>query len=252
VTNDPGRGASLPTRRASFPTTHITLIRIAGDEASPLAHDALARLCHAYWYPIYAYVRRLGYHAEEAEDLTQGFFTRVLEKRYLRDFDRSRGRFRSFLLTSLKHFIANERAAARAWKRGGRSATLSLDDVLANAEPRYRLEPHTDVTPDKLFERQWALAVLARAQDQLRDEAAGQGKTEQFERLKGMLVGEDLEDGYRAVAAELGTTAGALKVAVHRWRQRFREILREEIAHTVSDAGDVGSELRELLAAIRL
>jgi RNA polymerase sigma factor (sigma-70 family) len=239
-------------RRASFPTTRITLIRIAGDEASPLAHDALARLCHAYWYPIYAYVRRLGYRPEEAEDLTQGFFTRVLEKHYLRDFDRSRGRFRSFLLTALKHFIANERDAARAQKRGGRSVTLSLDDVLANAEQRYRLEPHTNVTPDRLFERQWALEVLARAQEQLREEVARQGRAEQFARVKGMLLGEDLDTGYRALAAELGTTEGALKVAVHRWRQRFREILREEIAHTVSDTGDVGSELRELMAAIRL
>jgi RNA polymerase sigma-70 factor (ECF subfamily) len=240
-----------PHRRAAFPTTRFTLIRAARDGTGIVAHEALSSLCHAYWYPIYAYVRRLGHSPEEAEDLTQGFFTRVLEKHYLRDFDRDRGRFRTFLLTALKHFIANERDAAHALKRGGGRTPLSLDDVLANAEQRYSLEPRTDSTPDRIFERQWALAVLARVQDLLQAEAGRDGKTVQFERLKGLMVGEEIEVSYRTLAVELDTTEGALKVAVHRWRQRFREILREEISRTVADPRDVGSELRDLMAAIR-
>jgi DNA-directed RNA polymerase specialized sigma24 family protein len=237
-------------RGAAFPTTRITLIQAARADSGPLAHEALSTLCNAYWYPIYAYVRRLGHAQEEAEDLTQGFFTRVLEKHYLRDFDHGRGRFRSFLLAALKHFIANERDAARAVKRGGGRLPLPLDEVL-HAERRYRLEPRSDLTPDRVYERQWALTVLARVRDQLHDEACRHGKDAQFERLKGLLVGDDLDVGYRTLAGELNTTQGALKVAVHRLRQRFRELLREEIGHTVADPDDIGGELRELFAAIR-
>ena len=242
--------ASQP-RRPAFPTTRITLIQAARGESGPHAHEALSTLCTAYWYPIYAYVRRLGHSHDEAEDLTQGFFTRVLEKRYLRDFDRERGRFRSFLLGALKHFIANERDAARAQKRGGGRAPIPLDDVL-HADRRYSLEPRSDLTPDRIFERQWALTVLTRVQDLMRVEAIQQGKAIQFERLKGLLLGEGADAGYRTLAAELSTTEGALKVAVHRLRQRFREVLREEISHTVADPLQVGSELRDLLAAIRM
>jgi len=238
-------------RRAAFPTTRITLIQAARGEPGTQSHEALSTLCSAYWSPIYAYVRRLGHTQEEAEDLTQGFFTRVLEKHYLRDFDRQRGRFRSFLLASLKHYIANERDAARTVKRGGGQAPLPLDMVV-DAERRYSLEPRTDLTPDRIFERQWALTVLDRVQDQLRGESIRQGKEAQFERLKGLLVGEDSEVGYRTLASELGTTEGALKVAIHRLRQRFRELLREEIAHTVADPREIGGELRELFTAIRM
>ena len=238
-------------RRAAFPTTRITLIQAARGEPGPHAHEALSILCRAYWFPIYAYVRRLGYRQEDAEDLTQGFLTRVLEKHYLRDFERERGRFRSFLLATLKHFIANERDRAQAQKRGGRRAPVPLDEVLRAAEGRYSLEPPNDLTPDRIFERQWALAVLARVQDHLREEASRRGKESQFERLKGLLIGEDDDVGYRALALELDTTEGALKVTIHRLRQRFREILREEIAHTVADPTEVGDELRYLLAAIR-
>ena len=238
-------------RRAAFPTTRITLIRAARGEPGPHAHEALSILCRAYWYPIYAYVRRLGYRQEDAEDLTQGFLTRVLEKHYLRDFERERGRFRSFLLAALKHFIANERDSAQAQKRGGPRPPVPLEDVLRAAEGRYRLEPRTDVTPDKIFERQWALAVLARVQDRLHEETSRRGKERQFERLKGLLIGEDGDVGYRALALELDTTEGALKVTIHRLRQRFRELLRDEVSHTVADPGDVGKELRDLRAAIR-
>ena len=237
-------------RRASFPTTRITLIHAARSGSGTQAQEALAALCRAYWYPIYAYVRRLGYPADEAEDLTQGFFTRVLEKHYLRDFQRERGRFRSFLLVSLKHFVANERDWAQAQKRGGGQTALALDDVLQDAERRYSLEPRDSVTPERIFERQWALAVLTRVQDLMVQEAAAAGTHAQFERLKGLLVGED-DIGYRALAAELDTTEGALKVAVHRLRQRFKERLREEIAETVASPDEVGDELRYLLAALR-
>jgi len=238
-------------RRAAFPTTRITLIHTAQGEPGADAHAALSTLCDAYWYPIYAYVRRLGHSHEEAEDLTQGFFTRVLDKRSLRDFDRERGRFRSFLLGALKHFIANERDAARAEKRGGGRAPIPLDQVLLAGE-RYTLEPRSDLTPDRIYERQWALTVLTRVQDALREEAIRQGKGAQFERLKGLLVGEGSDEGYRALAVELHTTEGALKVTVHRLRQRFRDVLREEVAHTVADPAQVGSELRDLMAAIRM
>jgi len=158
-------------------------------------------------------VRRLGHTHDEAEDLTQGFFTHVLEKHYLRDFDRERGRFRSFLLTALKHFIANERDAASTQKRGGGRPPVPLDDIL-HAERRYSLEPRSHLTPDRILERQWALTVLDRVQDQLRSEAVRHGKETQFERLKGLLVGEESEPGYRTMAAELDMTEGALKVSV--------------------------------------
>jgi RNA polymerase sigma-70 factor (ECF subfamily) len=237
-------------RRPAFPTTRITLIH-AARESGPDAHEALSTLCTAYWYPIYAYVRRLGHGHDEAEDLTQGFFARVLEKHYLRDFDRQRGRFRSFLLGALKHFIANERDAARAQKRGGGRAPLPLDEVL-QADQRYGVEARSDLTPDRIFERHWALTVLTRAQNRLGEEAIRQDKGAQFDRLKGLLLGEDVGVGYRRLAEELNTTEGAVKVAVHRLRQRFRELLREEIAGTVTDPRDVGSELRDLVAAIRM
>jgi RNA polymerase sigma-70 factor (ECF subfamily) len=239
-----------PPRRAAFPTTRITLIHAAQGLAGADAHQALSKLCGAYWYPVYAYVRRLGHSHEEAEDLTQGFFMRILDKHSLRDFDRERGRFRSFLLGALKHFIANERDAARAQKRGGGRTHLPLDEVLL-AGSRYDLEPRSDLTPDRIFERQWALTVLTRAQDTMGEEAVRQGKEAQFDRLKGLLVGEDTDVGYRALAAELDTTEGAVKVAVHRLRQRFREVLREEISHTVADPQQVGAELRDLMTAIR-
>ena len=238
-------------RRASFPTTRITLIHAAQGHSGQ-AQEALAALCRAYWYPIYAYVRRLGYPADAAEDLTQGFFTRVLEKHYLRDFQRERGRFRSFLLVSLKHFVANERDWAHAEKRGGGRTALTLDDVLHDAERRYSLEPRDSVTPERIFERQWALTVLTRVQDQMLEDAAAAGQLAQFERLKGLLVGEDSDVSYRALAAELDTTEGALKVAIHRLRKRFKERLREEIAHTVGSPDDVGEELRYLFAALRM
>jgi RNA polymerase sigma-70 factor (ECF subfamily) len=243
----------VPNRqpRASFPTTRITLIEAARGERTPEAHDALAILCSTYWYPIYAYIRRLGYRAEDAEDLTQGFFARVLEKQYLRAFERERGRFRSFLLGALKHFVANERDWARAQKRGGLSATLPLDSVIHEAEQRYRLEASPDLSPDKVFARQWAIALLNRVHQRLQAEAEREGKGPQFARLKSRITADEDDLGYRAMALELNTTEGAVKVTVHRLRRRFRDLLREEISQTVETPEDVGAELRELLAALR-
>jgi RNA polymerase sigma-70 factor (ECF subfamily) len=225
----------------------IHAARAGSDRHAP---EALSTLCCAYWYPIYACVRRFGFSADEAEDLTQGFFMRVLQKNYLGDFERGRGRFRSFLLGALKHFIANERDAARALKRGGARPALPLDDLLRDAERRYSVEPRDSLTPERIFERQWALTLLTRVFDQLQAEATESGRGAQFDRVKGLLVGED-DEGYRALAAELDMTEGALKVAMHRLRQRFKERLREEIAHTVANPGDVGDELRYLMAALR-
>ena len=237
-------------RRDAFPTTRISLILAARGEPGSGTRDALSVLCQSYWYPIYAYVRRLGHTQEAAEDLTQGFFACVLEKHYLAGFHRERGRFRSYLLSAMNHYIANQRDRERAKKRGGSVTILSLETEMGTAESRYRLEPVTDLTPNRIFERQWALAVLARVQTRLEEEETGAGRSDRFDRLKLLLTGEDSDVGYRALATELQTTEGAIKVAVHRLRRRFRDLLREEISHTVESVEDVGDELRHLLSAL--
>jgi RNA polymerase sigma-70 factor (ECF subfamily) len=227
-----------------FPTTQWNLVLIAGQGFSQESREALATLCHTYWYPLYAFVRRQGYDPDEARDLTQGFFTRLLEKRYLRDYQRERGRFRSFLLASLKHFLANERDWARAQKRGGGISSLPLEALIQTGEHRYSLEPRSNLTPEKIFERQWAMTVLDQVLLQLGE------SSEDFERLKGFLIRDDSRTPYRQLAEELGTTEGALKVSVHRLRRRFREILREKISHTVSDPAEVQEEIRYLMAIV--
>jgi DNA-directed RNA polymerase specialized sigma24 family protein len=234
-----------------FPTTRVSLVLAASAGATPQSREALSALCQMYWYPIYAYLRRRGYAVEEAEDFTQGFFALVLEKHYLRDFERERGRFRSFLLGCLKHFLAHQQSWQRAQKRGGGVAPLPLDDVIHSAESRYSREPRDECTPDKVFERQWATTVLERVQARLEEEAAGGAKAAQFQRLKALLTGDDRDIRYTALARELGITEGAVKVAMHRLRQRFRECLREEIAQTVAAPEEIGGEIRYLLAALR-
>jgi RNA polymerase sigma factor (sigma-70 family) len=227
-----------------FPTTQWNLVVIAGQGFSPESQEALATLCRTYWYPLYGFVRRQGYDPEEARDLTQGFFTRLLEKRYLRDYHRERGRFRSFLLASLKHFLANECDWARAQKRGGGVSSQSLEALIETGEHRYSLEPRSNLTPEKIFERQWALTVLDQVLLQLREDS------DDFERLKGFLIGDEDRIPYRQLAEDLGKTEGALKVSVHRLRRRFREILREKISHTVSDPAEVPEEIRYLMANV--
>lgn len=223
------------------------MVLTAGHGSSPQAGRALEELCRAYWYPLYAYVRRRGHTPQEAEDLTQEFFARLLAKNYLADVDREKGKFRSFLLASLKHFLANEWDRARAAKRGGGQPHLSLDTQ--TAETRYRSEPADGLTPEKLLERQWALALLDHVLARLQAEFVTDGKEKQFDELKVWLTEGKGASSYAAVAATLGTTEGAAKVAVHRLRRRYRELLREEISHTVATPEEIDEEIRHLFAA---
>ena len=232
----------------SFQTTRWSVVQAAGAQDSSAARDALATLCESYWYPLYAFVRRSGYGAEDARDLTQGFFTRLLEKRDFRMADPERGRFRSFLLASLKHFLANERARARALKRGGGHTLLSID--YENADARYTSDPGDRLTPEKVFQRNWALTLVARTSERLGQEYAAQGKGLLFGRLEGTLTGDEGTKSRRDLAKELGMTEGALNVAIHRLRRRFRQRLRAEIAHTLTDPGKVDEELRQLFAVL--
>jgi RNA polymerase sigma-70 factor (ECF subfamily) len=227
-----------------FPTTQLHLVRTAGGSFSTESQEALAALCRTYWYPLYAFVRRQGYAPDDAQDLTQGFFVCLLEKGYLRQYQRERGRFRSFLLASLKHFLANERDRAGTQKRGGGVTTFSFEDVIRTGEQRYSLEPRSNLTPEKIFERHWALMMLDQVLARLGRESA------QFDRLKGFLVGDETHIPYRQLATDLGTTEGAVKVSVHRLRLRFREILRDEISHTVSDPAEIQEEIRYLMTIV--
>lgn len=233
---------------AQFALTHWSVVLRAGQSESTHALAALEQLCTTYWPPIYSFIRRQGHNPSDAQDLTQEFFARLLQKNYLGAVDRSKGRFRSFLLASVKHFLANEWDKARAQKRGGGQVLLSIDT--ANAETSYAVEPVEHLTPDKLYERRWALTLLQRVMSRLRAEFSQNDKTELFEQLKGTLTGEGRGLGYAALAERLGSTEGAIKVAVHRLRQRYRELLRAEIAQTVAGPEEVEEELRALFAAL--
>jgi RNA polymerase sigma-70 factor (ECF subfamily) len=232
----------------AFVTTHWSVVLAAGRGDSTRARDALAELCRSYWYPLYAYTRRRGCSPHDAQDLTQEFFARLLERQDLAQVSPERGRFRSFLLASLNHFLANEWDKARAAKRGGGQPLLRLDG--ASAEGRYALEPAGDDTPETLFDRQWALTLLERVLARLREEFGAAGKTRLFDRLKDSMAGERGDAGYAQAAAELGMTEGNVKVAVHRLRKRYRERLREEIAQTVVSPAEVEEEIRHLFTAL--
>ena len=223
------------TGSSDFPATRWTLVIAAADPQRKEARSALVSLCEGYWYPLYAYVRRCGYRADQAQDLTQEFFIRVLEGRYLDRADPEKGRFRSFLLTSLKFFVADEQDRQRAQKRGG-GAVLPLE--LSSGEDRYQREPAHDETPERIFERRWALSVLDRVVERLRDEFVQHGRPEHFDRLKMFLLGKS-DAPYAALAREMNTSEGALKVAIHRLRKRYRELFRQEIADTLADPGEV-------------
>ncbi len=235
-----------PPGSSQFPTTRWTMVVAAGDPHRNEARSALGALCENYWYPLYAYLRRRGYAADQAQDLTQDFFIRMLEGRYLDRADPEKGRFRSFLLTSLKFFVADEEDRQRAHKRGG-GAVVPLE--FSSGEERYQREPAHDETPQRLFERRWALAVLDRVVERLRNEFVQHGRPEHFERLKVFLLGQS-DAPYATLARELNTSEGALKVAIHRLRKRYRELFRQEIADTVADPAEVESELRFLAAAL--
>ena len=231
---------------SDFPTTRWTLVIAAADPERKDARSALVSLCEGYWYPLYAYIRRRGYPADQAQDLTQEFFIRLLEGRYLDRADPEKGRFRYFILTSLKFFVADEEDRQRAQKRGG-GAVVSLE--LSSGEDRYQREPAHDETPERIFERRWALSVLDRVVEKLRNEFVHHGRPEHFERLKVFLLGQ-ADAPYAALAREMNTSEGALKVAIHRLRKRYRELLRQEIADTVADPAEVESELRFLAAVL--
>jgi RNA polymerase sigma-70 factor (ECF subfamily) len=231
-----------------FHTTRWSVVLAAGDQSAPDAHDALSKLCEIYWYPLYAYVRRKGHSANDAQDLTQEFFARLLEKNIAGEADRARGKFRSFLLASLNHFLANEWRAASAQKRNAGRPALSLD--LAAGESRYALEPAHELTAEKIFQRRWALTLLDQTIARLRDEFVANGRLDLFEHLLPYLGGGDNGTPYRQIATELGKTEGAIKVAIHRLRQRCRELLRAEIGQTVSGQGDIDEELRDLFDAV--
>lgn len=222
---------------------------MAGGESSPDAHHALEQLCATYWYPLYAYVRRQGHNVEDAQDLTQEFFARLLERKSFRLADRNRGRFRSFLLTALKHFLINDWKKGNREKRGSGQKVLSLDEVMA--ESRLTAEPATEQPPDALFDRGWAAILLERALAALHAEFEQSGKLDLFERLKGFVWGEKNALSYAAMAGQLSMTEGAVKVAVHRLRQRFGELLRLEVAQTVATPVEVNEELRYLISVIR-
>jgi len=223
------------------------VVRAAKDR-SPESREALASLCQLYWYPLYAYIRRRGHQPAEAQDLAQAFFAELLAKDRLRRADQQRGRFRAFLLASLKHFLANQRRAEHAQKRGGDRKLLSID--YRDAESRYANEPAHDWTPERVFERRWALTLLDNAVNRLRCDYEQRGRLPLFARLKDYLGGGDQSAPYKELGAELGMSEGAVKVAIHRLRGRCRDLLRQEIAATVADPQEIDDELRAFFAAL--
>jgi RNA polymerase sigma factor (sigma-70 family) len=237
-----------PGQGARFATTSWSIVVAARDADSGLAHEALATLCSTYWYPLYAYIRRHGHSPQEAEDLTQDFFACLVEKDFLASVDRSKGKFRSFLLAACGHFLANEHDRARAWKRGGRSTVVSFD--FASAEARYGKEPFHTLTPEKLFARRWGLTLLDRVLTRLREDYVARNKGMLFDRLRVCLLGNQEKIPYAQVSQDLGMTPAALRVAVHRLRQQFQEVLRDEIGRTVDNPDQIEEEIRDLFACL--
>ena len=237
-----------PPHRIAFATTRWTMVNAAGHSSDAAAARALSELCEIYWPPLYAYLRNRGYSPEEAQDLTQGCFARLLETHAIRSADPTRGRFRSFLLTALKRYVINEYERGATARRGGRHVHFTLD--LDEAERSYSSERRDDDTPERQFERKWALIVLDRAFLRLREECEQAGQSNMAEALLPYLTDTGDLPSYRAVASELRLTEGAVKVAVHRLRRRYGAILRREIAETVADPAEIDAELRELLSAV--
>ena len=246
--SDESPKSSTPGGTSRFATTHWSVVLAAGSPSSPEYERALGTLCQTYWFPLYAYLRRQGYESHQAEDYTQAFFAQMLEKGYLSRVDPKPGKFRSFLLTALRHFLADQRDRARAIKRGAGKESLSLN--FQTAESRYTIEPTNDLSPEKVFERSWALTLLEKTLDQLEAELASMNKRKLFDSLKVYLCGYTSAVPYRDVAAELNMTEGAVKVTVYRLRRRYREMLRDEIAQTVSTPEQIEEEIRDLFAAL--
>jgi RNA polymerase sigma-70 factor (ECF subfamily) len=237
-----------PLAHQWFTTTHWSVVLAARDGDSRQAREALEKLCHTYWPPLYAYIRREGYGVEDAQDLTQGFFTRLMEKDYLGRLRDQDGKFRSFLLTFLKHFLSDERDRAGAQKRGGGKTIVSLDD--SSAEACYLTEAADPMSPDQLFERRWAQTLLEQALHRLRQEYVDGGKLALFEQLKDLQPGEHGTLSYVELGEQLGMSEAAIKSAAHRLRRRHCELLREEIAHTVARPEEIDEEIRYLLTVL--
>lgn len=229
------------TRNGSFMTTHWSVVVQAGQSGSVEAQNALEKLCCSYWYPLYVHTRRLGWSEQDAKDLIQQFFARLLERNYLQRVDQKRGRFRSFLLTSLKHFLADEWERLHTQKRGGGLQIISWDDF--NPEERYVHEPMERMTPDRIYEKRWAGILLERVLDGLKVEYQKAGRSEEYAQLKSFVWGDGNPGTYFEAAAHLGMEENALKVAVHRLRKRFREQLRQEVGRTVSAPEEIDEEL---------
>ena len=230
-------------------TTQWSQVLAARDGSATEARAALEMLCQTYWQPLYAYIRHQGSDPEEARDLTQAYFTELLDKDFLADVDPSKGRFRSFLLASLRHFLSHQRDRARALKRGGGTPTLSLD--VAAGEESYTLQPSDEMTPEDVFEHRWALTVLDRAMGRLQLESTESGDLTQFDKLKPYLTSAEPQATYQESAGDLGMSVGAIKTAVHRLRKRYGMCLRAEIAQTVANPADTDEEVRHLLATVR-
>jgi RNA polymerase sigma-70 factor (ECF subfamily) len=230
-----------------FEATHWSVVVSAGRQESAQAQQALAKLCQTYWYPLYVFARRQGQRPEDAQDLVQGFFAKAIEKNYVADAEREKGRFRSFLLLALKRYMANEWNHANREKRGGGKEIISLD--AQNTEMRYKTEPADDMSPEKAYERQWALTLLQQVLDRLGAELHAAGKGRVFEELKVFLNGEK-GGSYVEVGVSLGMNEGAVKVAVHRLRMRYRELLKLEIANTVTSPEAIQDEIHNLFAAL--
>lgn len=233
---------------SAFPITRWSAVLAATRGSSTQAAEALETICRAYWYPLYAYARRHGVSPHDAQDLTQEFFHRLLEKRWLDAVDREKGRLRTFLVVALKRFMASERRRANAQRRGGSLVHVSLDTEFA--ENRYSNDPSTALSPDALFERHWALALLNLALDRLRSEFVAAGKNDEYTVLKDCLMKPRGTIDYASLGARLGISGGAVRVAVHRLRKRFRDIYREEVSQTLSQSEDLDSELHHLAAVL--
>ena len=237
-----------PDSAAAFTQTHWSVVLQAGNEASPQRLAALDKLCRSYWFPLYAYVRRCGESPEDAKDLTQEFFARLLEKNWLRAASPERGRFRWYLLASLKHFLANEWDRARAQKRGSGHRPISLDGL--SPEERYSLEPTDNLSADKVYDRTWALTLLEKTRVLLCDEFAAAGRGERFEMLEQFLPGQQSSTTYAEIATRLGVAEGTVKSEVSRLRRRYGELLRDELAQTLGNITDLEDELQHLFEAL--
>jgi RNA polymerase sigma factor (sigma-70 family) len=247
--HNPGHAGRDTARGAQFAATSWTNVIAAQQSGSAEAAAALETLCATYWYPLYGYLRRKGHDPHKAQDLTQEFFYRLVKENYLGAVDRRRGKFRSFLLAALSHFVSNQRDYERAAKRGGRAITISIDDT--SFETRFQQEPALQLSPEKIFERNWFFSLLDAALARLRDEQVAGGRAQVFDELKPFLTEETDSGEYKATATRLNMTPNAVAVTIHRWRDRYKKLVREEIVRTVADESEIEEELRRFFAVLQ-